>query len=68
MISLVDAKSYNSIYIAPEVIQAIIPSGSTAEILIKGGRIVRVRWGLHESISVSEELRKARDTKRTREE
>lgn len=59
MIELIDAKSCNTIYLAPEAIEAIIPSGSTAEVMVKGGRIVRVRWGLHESIRVSEELRKA---------
>lgn len=59
MIKLIDAKSYDTIYLAPEVIEAIIPSGNTAEIMIKGGRIVRVSWGLHEAIRISEELRKA---------
>lgn len=58
MIKLIDAKSYDTIYLAPEIIEAIIPSGDTAEIMIKGGRIVRVSWGLHESIHISEELKK----------
>lgn len=57
MIELIDSKSYSTIYLAPEAILAIIPTGSETEVMLKGGRIVRVAWSIGTSIRVSDALR-----------
>jgi len=63
MLTLVQPKTYANVVLNGSAIDAIIPHGSIAEIVLKSGKTVEVCWGLYEYQEVMEEMKQNVDMK-----